>query len=60
MSVQFVKVDCEACGTEFEIERFWLAGMPLCDDCEDIYRDSQQDDVFESALWAKAGKAVSA
>ena len=29
MSVQFVKVDCEACGTEFEIERFWLAGMPL-------------------------------
>lgn len=52
---QFVKEVCDACGAEFEIERFWLAGTVLCDPCEETYRDSQDDDSFESALWAKAG-----
>jgi formylmethanofuran dehydrogenase subunit E len=59
MSVQTnsreVTIQCDACGTDFTCDK-WSAnnGLTLCSDC--TYDMSEAEDVFESALWAKAGR----
>jgi hypothetical protein len=53
-ALEEVTVECGACGAAFETARVNICGIMFCDDCEDGY-DRASDDVFESALWAKAG-----
>ena len=59
MSVQTnsrqVTIQCDACGTAFGTDK-WSAnhGLSLCDECTDDM--SEAEDVFESALWQKAGR----
>ena len=50
-----VTIQCDACGTDFQCDK-WSAnnGLTLCNDC--TYDMSEAEDVFESALWAKAGR----
>ena len=54
-ALEEVPVECGACGTAFEPARVNVCGIMFCDDCSDNY-DRASDDVFESALWVKAGR----
>ena len=51
-----VTVFCDACDTEFRTDK-WSAnhGLTMCNDCCELMAEAQ-DDTFESALWAKAGR----
>lgn len=51
-----VTIQCDACEEEFEANA-WDArhGLRFCDECNDEFADASSDDVFESALWARAG-----
>ena len=51
-----VTIQCDACLEDYEADE-WDAkhGLRLCDSCTDEFANESSNDVFESALWAKAG-----
>ena len=52
-----ITIQCDACLQPFEADRWDVRhGLTLCDDCNDDFASSHDDDVFESALWVKAGR----
>ena len=54
-----VTVECSACQVEFQIARINTGcGLLFCDECDSEY-DRASEDVFESALWQKAGRGRS-
>jgi formylmethanofuran dehydrogenase subunit E len=53
--VKLVVAKCDYCGEDFECDPWWARNSaPTCDNC----LETQAEDVFESALWDKAGPNV--
>ena len=53
--VKLVVVKCDYCGEDFECDPWWARNSSsMCDNCLEIQAEAS-DDVFESALWRKAG-----